>query len=162
MIRFVGGVLLPFFAAGGWIAWSAGRFNVFRWREIIVLAILLLLLPAFSAWSAARLAEHRRRRAVVRRPDLRFVRLVCGVLTGALGLGLAALSIALFDRYRPDAVASHWPDAVPIAAAVFFVTLLVVALLPGRRAGLCGGCGYDIRGSLNFGRCPECGLAIRP
>jgi hypothetical protein len=29
-----------------------------------------------------------------------------------------------------------------------------------RRAGLCARCGYDLRASTEFGRCPECGTAV--
>lgn len=33
---------------------------------------------------------------------------------------------------------------------------------PRRSAFLCGRCGYDVRGSREFGRCPECGTAFEP
>ena len=34
------------------------------------------------------------------------------------------------------------------------------ARLARRKAGVCDVCGYDLRGSREFGRCPECGTAI--
>lgn len=54
------------------------------------------------------------------------------------------------------------PESMITGVSTFLSTLLATGLMPRRRAGLCARCGYDIRYSLDSGRCPECGTAISP
>ena len=54
------------------------------------------------------------------------------------------------------------PGSMITGVSTFLSTLIFTGLMPRRRAGLCARCGYDIRYSLDSGRCPECGTAISP
>ena len=51
-------------------------------------------------------------------------------------------------------------DALVVAPICFATAWVAVWLLPAFRAGVCVTCGYDVRYSLDSGRCPECGRAI--
>lgn len=68
---------------------------------------------------------------------------------------------------------THWrfaaPNLVMVVAVVGFVLLWTPVLVmlwrwSARQArgaqGRCDQCGYDLRGSVEFGRCPECGTPI--
>lgn len=52
-----------------------------------------------------------------------------------------------------------------LSACAFILACFIAAWKAPRyveRVGLCEQCGYDLRGSLDVGRCPECGLRFRP
>lgn len=51
-------------------------------------------------------------------------------------------------------------DLLLVCAAVTIFTPSIVWLMPVRRPGLCLKCRYDIRASLAYERCPECGTPI--
>ena len=79
--------------------------------------------------------------------------MLVGVTSAAGSVVVASLLMVLFA----DAV----PGGVTLAAATTSCTSIVVGLSCRRhRPGRCGGCGYDILGSLQFGRCPECGGSL--
>lgn len=86
------------------------------------------------------------------RRDLDAARPIIVGLT-ALVTVAAALTAKRDDPFRVMA----WAGSAFIAGA-----LLAWLLLPRRwhKAGLCHHCGYDLRASIEFGRCPECGRGI--
>ncbi len=51
-------------------------------------------------------------------------------------------------------------DLLLVCVAVTICTVSMVWLMPTRRPGLCVKCRYDIRASLAYERCPECGTPI--
>lgn len=88
-------------------------------------------------------------------------------VSGVISTTLYGAFIALFGTAR------LWPWYPTLQAwwfaAGFVVVWLPVAIVLYRRAarfgaarrGCCHVCGYDLRGSLEAGRCPECGTPIR-
>jgi hypothetical protein len=88
------------------------------------------------------------------------------------------LSQAWFEALRKEAEASQLLQSTPPrsysvpSAAVAAATAALPAAWAWRamiafrrrrrerRAGLCARCGYDLRASTQFGRCPECGTAV--
>lgn len=79
--------------------------------------------------------------------------MLVGVTSAVCSVVVASLLMVLFA----DAV----PGSVTLAATTTLCTSIVVGLSCRRhQPGRCGRCGYDISGSLPFGRCPECGGSL--
>jgi len=51
----------------------------------------------------------------------------------------------------------HLPLWMPLGASVLGSAGLFYVTRRGRRAGVCGKCGYDLRGLAAGAKCPECG-----
>lgn len=82
--------------------------------------------------------------------------------------------VAIIERWERTAEGNYWIVIWPLLGAlatcwVFAWAALLLgtpaALAAGfrwrrKRAGLCPFCGYDLRASREFGRCPECGTPI--
>jgi hypothetical protein len=146
-------IVLPFAAAFAWIACDAGRWEVLRPADWLVLALTLLAMPIVSASISVCWAQRVRVRSWLRPASGRpLATALCGLFIGTSCLALSAVAIAWFD--------SLLPDALIVAAATLGCTRLAFALLPHTPAGCCTHCGYDILKSLDFARCPECGTQI--
>ncbi len=79
--------------------------------------------------------------------------MLVGVTAAVCSVVVASLLMVLF--------ADTVPGSVTLAATTISCTSIVVGLSCRRRQpGRCGCCGYDIAGSLPFGRCPECGESL--
>lgn len=151
MLRFVLSALVPFIGLGGSIGWYTGRFGVLRPSEVVMLIILLVVIPAATIWVTANFVELIRRAPVVRCSDRPRIRLLAGIVTGLLSLAGVMNVLADFPSL---------PDGVVVAACTLLSSTIVLFILPRQRPGRCRGCGYDIRGSLCVGRCPECGMTL--
>ncbi len=73
---------------------------------------------------------------------------------------MAAVAVAMvsFTPYRHDLI-----RGAGIVCGVFVLSAVLMRIrLPRiwRGDGVCRGCGYDVRESMEIGRCPECGLPI--
>lgn len=74
-----------------------------------------------------------------------------------------------YDSSPSAAKFDHWGLALymwPLVALLgaypaYAVTLELIRIITRRRRGLCGNCGYDLRGN-DSGRCPECGNRFDP
>lgn len=75
-----------------------------------------------------------------------------------VGFGVAA-AIAI-----PVAYFFHAILAAPVSIGTYLFVLTMVAKrgLPKAPSGLCDRCEYDLRGSPQAGRCPECGTRFDP
>ncbi len=153
MIRFCVGCLTVFAAAfATTVVWS-GRQSSLGVEDCFSLGLALLAWPLLSASAVAALLNVRRPRLVFdRRAGRRLKPFALGVLTALLGIVIAALLLVWIDRYAPDALI--------FAASSALAALAVVSPLRAARPGMCIACGYDIRASIDFGRCPECGLQL--
>lgn len=153
MIRFGCGCLTPFAALFATTVVWTGRQYPLAAEECFSFGLALLAWPLLSASATAALVNVRRPRLVFdRRAGRRLQPFALGVLTGLLGIVLAALLIIWVDDYAPDGLI--------FAASSALAALAVVAPLRAARPGLCIACGYDLRASIDFGRCPECGLQL--
>ena len=77
-------------------------------------------------------------------------RVALAQLVGFAGAGILAIPLAYF---------SHVIVAVPVIVLAYLFLLGTIAIHGARRwpENCCLACGYDLRGSLGFRRCPECG-----
>jgi hypothetical protein len=98
-------------------------------------------------------------------------------LTPGGNAGGSGWRIAQFEYYRNDrryismGMMQAWVWGFVIIGVPLWLLAVVFGIPPvvwllrhraarrRRRSGLCPGCGYDLRASRQFGRCPECGRA---
>lgn len=146
--------MLPCLAMFAWLEWSVGRFGVMRISEHLTLALMLVVLPLTMIWFARGLAERRLQRRFLSSAG-HHTR-----TTTALGLVNAVFSsaIVLLAAYFLPKV--H--ESALIAATLFATSYFIIRLTPARQPGRCESCNYDLRGSLNSARCPECGTKLAP
>jgi hypothetical protein len=67
-------------------------------------------------------------------------------------MSIALFGVILADRFVNDSLTMFSSGALGTILSLLFCARV--------KPGLCARCQYDIRSSLEFGRCPECGLAI--
>lgn len=77
---------------------------------------------------------------------------LCGFVAAALAVIISIPLVVLGDNYANDTVL--------LALASILATGFVMCFCTTRKPGHCIHCGYDLRCSLNTGRCPECGLSL--
>jgi hypothetical protein len=65
------------------------------------------------------------------------------------------------NRYR-RAATPHWALALAAGVLPLRGVLLRLRAARRRRRGVCGHCAYDLRGTPDSPRCPECGTPVRP
>ena len=85
-----------------------------------------------------------------------------GLVVGLTSLVVVALTLALG---LGTAIADGMITLMVLSALSFCgVCALAASLVPKVTTdpGKCQGCGYDLRGSLESGRCPECGRSFDP
>jgi hypothetical protein len=155
MIRFALG-LLPTLIAFSAIAIVATRLSKPS-DELLLslyrLPIITVLVPAGLAGATAQVIHLRHPRRMLDRRSGDFASPVFfGAATGFLTVLLASASLLWLDRWLSDA-------AIFAIAAIIATRLVMFAARP-RPAGCCIACGYDVRASLELGRCPECGMAL--
>ena len=153
MIRFCVGCSATFAALFvTTVVWAQLR-GLLAAEECIALGLALLGWPVLSATAAAAFINTRRPRLVFdRRAGRRLKPVVLGALTGLLCISIAAILLVWIDRFASDELV--------FAGSAALAALAVVGPLRTSRPGACIACGYDIRASIGFGRCPECGLQI--
>lgn len=146
-----------------------------RWRKILAAAPALML----TAWGLTSPLH-------MRRPDADDYAAEAVCLAGAFGFALASFRVprrayriigAAFTTVSGALIvhaaleplcwySSHWPESV---IPWVFIGLWSPGLLylwrrsvrrEKREKGFCVVCGYDLRASYEFGRCPECGTQI--
>jgi hypothetical protein len=117
------------------------------------LAILFLFSPLFSAWVTVGVAKYfRQSRLFDTKSPPKSRQLFCGITAGILSMLIAGCGAILFDRQQNDTVI--------VVLSTILGTSIVIRLSRTIRPGHCARCDYDLRSSIDFGRCPECGLAI--
>lgn len=123
-------------------AWSA---------ELIVVTVELILLPVAIVWLTARLWNRFRPKMILCGSHHHALQqLLAGLMLGLCCMSLTTLCVV----FGPDAL----PDLTFTSVSSLAACLLVFPLCARPRPGLCAACGYDIRASLDMGRCPECGI----
>lgn len=75
-----------------------------------------------------------------------------GVLVGIFGWCMTLGGILALDSFVPD--------GLTIGCSFALATALALKLMRPPVPGHCMKCDYDLRTSLEFGRCPECGLTF--
>ncbi|MCG3130138.1 MAG: hypothetical protein FLDDKLPJ_00886 [Phycisphaerae bacterium] len=113
----------------------------------------IAILPVAAGVIVAALVDHvRPLRILSRRAPVGARPFLVGVFASVITILVAGAYIMVADIAVPDAA---------LLCGVQSLSLLII-LLTARRvwAGRCIRCDYDIRGSLDSGRCPECGAAI--
>lgn len=108
--------------------------------------------PVLFAWITAWLIQFKSPRAFMTNGH-KVGGVVRGLYAGAASLMFAAGGIVGVRR-------SDFPEILVLLFSASVATGLVLLLSSRVKAGLCARCHYDIRASLEFGRCPECGLAF--
>lgn len=154
MIRFLTSFAVAGLALFAW-NWTrptgfVGNLAVERtWR----LATLFVFAPLLSAWFTIGIAKYFRPSTLFdAKSPPSMAQLVRGFLAGLLSMALAVCATALFDSYVSDM-------AIMILSSICG-TLAATCFSSKFRPGHCARCDYDLRTSIAFGRCPECGLAI--
>ena len=152
------GVLVSYAAAFCWGIGSGLPYLRYEQTSIWVLAMVMLLTPACSAWAGAELVQAiTPRRAFDRRVRARALKFFIGLCAGLIGLAAGALMLPVADRYLPDALIMGTTSAL--------AAMTIVLLLKRKRPGHCIVCGYDQRGMPGPGQpgagvCPECGTPV--
>ena len=119
----------------------------------LALAMVLVVAPGFSALATCAIVHHWAPRWILEPAAPHLRQLFCGAAAALLSI-VGATSILIFiDGRVPGALL-----LTGTSSAATFVTLMVFSRRC--RPGHCLTCGYDVRVSLNFGRCPECGKGI--
>ncbi len=153
MIRFALGFSLPFSALfttnlvlNQWYRWYGAT-------HYVLAVVTLCGIPTLCAVAVAAIMHYRRPRRMFQGHTGRPIApLTCGIAIALLAVTLSVPVVVVADE--------QVPDAALLAAASLVSTMLVMLLTAKRRPGLCIRCGYDLRSSLNSGRCPECGLSL--
>ncbi|MCA9256870.1 MAG: hypothetical protein KDA33_14575 [Phycisphaerales bacterium] len=154
MIRFALGLALPYlglFAYQGH-EWGLGLNDLGRWKALrepamgFSAAVLTVLLLAI-------LLNYRRPKRVLSRGTKTALRPVwAGVAISVLTI-LIAIPVVVFGS-------AYAPDWALLSVSSIPPALLVLLLCKSIRPGRCLACGFDVRASLDAGRCPECGRPI--
>lgn len=161
---------MPFLGILCGIIWTHGRFNALRPADWAAAVITLLAVPLLSASIAVALVQIRSpRRWLVRHGPGRKRVIFLSLLAGSLAILSTGISLYYANRpwpgtdianFDPDTDMRRIPDAAVVAANALAFAALATWLMPRRQPGLCAGCGYDVRFSLESSRCPECGRSL--
>lgn len=166
MHRFLAGFMVAPLALYGWMFWSE-RFSDYRTvGDWLIVAISVVAAPLLAATVATAFLHVRKPRRWMTRGARGTKRaFVLGVMAGGFAMAASPFAIYFANRPWPGTEDAEWepdldvervPDAVVPAAVSFPPALFAVWFMPRRRPGHCIRCGYDIRYSLDSGRCPEC------
>ena len=135
---------------GNLAAGTAGRATP---DALVGLAGPLLLAPTTAAYlTAMMLHAFRPRRILDVRCRRRPAAFTAGILSATVGWTIATGMIIGLDGILADTSIA--------ASASCFAAWLVLRFASPIRPGHCLPCDYDLRASLAFGRCPECGVKI--
>jgi len=152
MIRF----LLSFAVVGtGLLVWNLPSGHG---RQLLIdgsprLMTLFIFVPLLSAWITLGAALYvRPTRLFNTKAPPKLVQVFLGFSSGLVSMILAVCGTVLLDRTLGD---------IPIMILSSIIgTSVIVRLSRTIRPGHCARCDYDLRSSIAFGRCPECGLAL--
>ncbi|MCB9852148.1 MAG: hypothetical protein H6819_03560 [Phycisphaerales bacterium] len=154
MIRFALGLMLPYLGILTYQAyeWRLDFAEPSQWQSLIgpaigfgaaMLTVLLLTI----------VLDYRRPRRMLSRGSKRALRPVfAGVAISALTVLFAIPAVVFGSEYAPDWLLLCVSSVPP----GLLVLLLSKSIVPGQ----CAACGFDLRASLDAGRCPECGRGI--
>lgn len=121
----------------------------------LFLAATMCVVPALCVWATVGYLQRRGPRRIF---DLRVCGWVrqatCGLCAGLLSLVLACVGVAGAELIRFNM------DLIGTGLASMAATGIVLVFCRKLRSGCCVRCDYDLRGSMQFGRCPECALPI--
>jgi hypothetical protein len=121
--------------------------------DVLRSLLILCVLPTACAWGAASLVNTwRPRRLFDTRARRSGTLILLGAESGLLAIVITAGLLVLFEQLHMDLL------LFALMAAVSACLLLCSCRRV--RPGACVACGYDIRASLDYGRCPECGTSI--
>ncbi len=147
---------------GTFVRYVDGNLHYFSdtaWPLLASDLVQLCLLPAALALLLANIAHFRRPRRLFGGHAGGARMFAAGVAAGALTIVLALpLSLLTLDNLVPAKFVA--PDWLVFPVASLFANSLVLAFCRSTRPGLCPKCAYDLRASLDAGRCPECGLGM--
>ncbi|OWY70714.1 hypothetical protein B7486_14000 [cyanobacterium TDX16] len=121
--------------------------------EIFEQAMVLVIFPTCCAAVVISVWHERSPRKVFLQVSSSTPQLVLsGLLVGILGWGMTLGGILALDSFVPD--------GLTIGCSFVLATALALWRMRPPAPGHCMKCDYDLRTSLEFGRCPECGLAF--
>ena len=154
MIRFALGLILPYVAIVAWEAheWGAGITSSWLWRSLVGPAVVYSM-TVMTAVMIATLLNHRRPRRIFARSPRRFIPPVFAGTTISILTILLAIPVVVFGS-------DYAPDWALLMSTTFGPTFAVLWFCKSVVPGNCKACGFDLRASLDTGRCPECGRAI--
>jgi 4-hydroxybenzoate polyprenyltransferase len=122
-------------------------------RFVLLYPLSRCVLPTVSAWAMASLfLSISPRRAFDRRMGCSRTPVMLGMTAALLGIVMTAGLVIALDRARADLAI--------LAASSALSAFVLLCLCRKLKPGACVRCGYDVRASLNYGRCPECGTSI--
>lgn len=131
----------------------------------------LSVAPGLGAYFGARVTLLRRARSCFSSTGWRsaFV-LIAGLLTGAVALFIGGLLLGGVSRVLQDLIPWYPGDRfflpyrvgelAAFGLAAYCSARMIASTMAVAPVGVCQKCGYDIRYSLESGRCPECGTAL--
>jgi len=155
MIRFTIGIALPFVAVIGLFVYRLMRSGVLL-TDATVRSIDAGLSFGFCILGSAfvvTIAHYRRPRRLFQNIDRKYRRVLVGMMTGAIALFFAVPGIVFLEEYANEQVL--------LGASGLLAGFIATLFLRKSRPGICLGCGFDLRASLDRGRCPECGRGIQ-
>lgn len=151
MIRFAIGLGIPYFGILAYQAhaWGLEFWKPWRWSSLAGPAISFSA-AILTAVLLAIVLNDRRPRQLLSRPPRSFLRpAATGAIISVLTLLLAIPAVVFGSEYAPD-----W---LLLSISTLLPALLVLSFCKSIVPGACVGCGFDLRASLDAGRCPECG-----
>jgi len=154
MIRFIISFVAVLAAVYGWNLASDRYFMVLEKLLKGPIALQFCLIPTLASASIALLIHTLRPRRLFDSPTSQSLKpILLGIVTGLTSLGSVLLALS------PLGINAN--DTLILISSSVGVTFIILMLFGGcRQCGHCRRCGYDIRMSLEFGRCPDCGMAI--
>lgn len=153
MFRFAGGCFTIFSAV--FVVNVAGNhwYRTYDVVDFLQTALSLCIIPSLSAVAVSHMIHRQYPRRLFDANAGHPIRpVLCGFAAALLALIIATPCVVLLDRFLNDAVI--------LGAASPLSTGFIMRFCAKKKPGLCTHCGYDLRGSLDIGRCPECGLAL--
>lgn len=154
MIRFALGLMLPYLGILTYQAyeWRLDIMKPWRWQSLVGpamgfgVAVLTVLLVAIV------LNYRRPKRVLSRGPSQALRPILAGMAISVLTVLFAIPAVVFGSEYAPDWLLL----CVSTIPPAMLVLLLSKSIVPGQ----CVACGFDLRASLDTGRCPECGRSI--
>ena len=154
MIRFTLGTALPFIAITCLFIYRLVRNNVEPLDAAIesVDAALAFGFCILASVFVVTIANYRRPRRLFQNIDRKYRRVLVGMITGVVAIVFAVPGVVFLE--------ARANENLILGASGLIAGLLVSLFLRKSRPGICLGCGFDLRASLDRGRCPECGRGI--